>query len=400
MMTTAFHFFDFFRPKAGGTGRTVSVPCQELLEAAQEYQLRELSFWLCVDMIANAIGRCEFRTFRDGREVKERDYYLWNVEPNVNQNSTVFLHKLVAQLCKHNEALVINPRQRDGHDALVVADGWEIPEKAVTRLQEYRQVRVDDLTFHKTFREDDVLHLRLNHLDLKPVLDGLYQSYYRLVNAAVKAYQWSNGQHWKVHVNQLAQGDKDFQTNFMNLIRDQVKPFLESSGAILPEFDGYEYTNEGAKSEAVSRDTRDIKALFEDIFEFTARAFLVPAVLVNGKVEATSDANQRFLTYVIDPICDQLQEEITRKIYGYDRWRAGEYLWVDSSSIIHFDLFANAASVEKLVGSGVFNINDIRRAAGQAIINEPWAYRYWMTKNISGIEAAARALEAQEGGTQ
>lgn len=376
----------------------VELSCQELLAAAQEYQLRELAFWICVDMVANAVGRCEFRTFRNGTEVKERDYYLWNVEPNVNQNSTVFLHKLVAQLCKHNEALIINPRQRDGHDTLVVADGWEVPETSVTRLQEYRQVRVDDFTFHKTFREDDVLHLRLNHLDLRPVLDGLYQSYYKLVSAAMKAYQWSNGQHWKVHVSQLAQGDKEFQANFLRMIQEQVKPFLESNGAILPEFDGYTYTNESGRVSA--GDTRDIKALMEDIFDFTARSFLIPAVLVNGKVEATSDANQRFLTYVIDPICDQLQEEINRKFYGYDRWRAGEYVWVDSSSIIHFDLFANAANVEKLVGSGVFCINDIRRAAGQAIINEPWAWRFWLTKNIAAIKAAAQGLGEQEGGTQ
>lgn len=376
----------------------VELSCQELLAAAQEYQLRELAFWICVDMVANAVGRCEFRTFRNGTEVKEQDYYLWNVEPNVNQNSTVFLHKLVAQLCKHNEALIINPRQRDGHDTLVVADGWEVPETSVTRLQEYQQVRVDDFTFHKTFREDDVLHLRLNHLDLRPVLDGLYQSYYKLVSAAMKAYQWSNGQHWKVHVSQLAQGDKEFQANFLRMIQEQVKPFLESNGAILPEFDGYTYTNESGRVSA--GDTRDIKALMEDIFDFTARSFLIPAVLVNGKVEATSDANQRFLTYVIDPICDQLQEEINRKFYGYDRWRAGEYVWVDSSSIIHFDLFANAANVEKLVGSGVFCINDIRRAAGQAIINEPWAWRFWLTKNIAAIKAAAQGLGEQEGGTQ
>lgn len=376
----------------------VELSCQELLAAAQEYQLRELAFWICVDMVANAVGRCEFRTFRNGAEVKERDYYLWNVEPNVNQNSTVFLHKLVAQLCKHNEALIINPRQRDGHDTLVVADGWEVPETSVTRLQEYQQVRVDDFTFHKTFREDDVLHLRLNHLDLRPVLDGLYQSYYKLVSAAMKAYQWSNGQHWKVHVSQLAQGDKEFQANFLRMIQEQVKPFLESNGAILPEFDGYTYTNESGRVSA--GDTRDIKALMEDIFDFTARSFLIPAVLVNGKVEATSDANQRFLTYVIDPICDQLQEEINRKFYGYDRWRAGEYVWVDSSSIIHFDLFANAANVEKLVGSGVFCINDIRRAAGQAIINEPWAWCFWLTKNIAAIKAAAQGLGEQEGGTQ
>lgn len=391
-----FKLFDWLRGKSGG--RLVEVSCKELLAAAQEYQVRELAFWTCVDMIANAIGRCEFRTYRAGAEVKEEDYYLWNVEPNVNQNSTAFLHKLVAQLCKQNEVLVVNPRQRDGHAALVVADSFEQPETAVTRMAEYRQVTVEEFTFRKTFREDDVIHLRLNYMNLTPVIEGLYRSYYKMVDAAVRSYQWGSGQHWKVHVNQMNEGDPEFQATFMRMIEAQVKPFLESNGGILPEFDGYEFTSVGGGDSRVKRDTRDIKALVEDIFDFTARTFLIPPVLVKGEVEATRDANERFLTYCIDPICDQLQEEINRKFYGYDRWRAGEYVQVDSSSILHFDLFANANAVEKLVGSGAFSINDVLRAAGQPAIDADWANQHWMTLNISTMADVLKKLETTQGG--
>ena len=72
-----------------------------------------------------------------------------------------------------------------------------------------------------------------------------------------------------------------------------------------------------------------------------------------------------FLTNCIDPLADQIQEEINRKRYGYEGWKKGDYLRVDTSSIIHFDMFANAANVEKLVGSGAFTINDVLRAANQ-----------------------------------
>ncbi|MFR2334256.1 MAG: phage portal protein, partial [Flavonifractor plautii] len=106
-----------------------------------------------------------------------------------------------------------------------------------------------------------------------------------------------------------------------------------------------------------------------------------------------------FLTNCIDPLCDQLQEEIIRKRYGYAQWKRGSYLRVDSSSIIHFDLFANAANVEKLVGSGGYSINDVRRAAGQAPIPEPWADEHFMTLNISPMGEAARKLGAQKGVT-
>ena len=176
------------------------------------------------------------------------------------------------------------------------------------------------------------------------------------------------------------------------MIEKQVKPFLQSDGAILPEFDGYEYKREASSG---SKDTRDIKNLTEDIFEFTARSFLIPAVLVQGTVEGTADANNRFLTYCIDPLCDQLQEEIVRKRYGYDEWRRGNTLRVDSSSILHFDLFANAANIEKIIGSGTFTINDVRRAANQAPIDAPWANESHMTLNIARADQATRTLSTE-----
>ena len=391
------HFFDIFRPKEGKQ-KIVEVTCKELFEAAQEFQIRNLCFWICVDMIANAMGRCEFRTFRENQEIHEREYYLWNYEPNVNQNSTMFLHKFVSKLYEENETLIISTRGRNGGDALVVADDWQDPEDWPARQNEYTGVQAGDLVYSKTFRENDVLHLRLNHCNIKPVLDGMYRSYYRLLNAAMKNYQWNHGQHWKVHVSQLASGEDGWAEKFQKMIEAQIKPFLESNGAVLPEFDGYEYENVGGNAKGNEEDTRDIRAMVEDIFDFTARTFLIPAVLVNGKVEGTENANKRFLTNCIDPICDQLQEEIVRKRYGYEQWKAGDFLRVDSSSILHFDIFENAANVEKLVGSGAYTINDVRRAANESTINEPWADEHFMTLNISTMGQSARSLDAQKGG--
>lgn len=389
---------NFWKWLAGGKARsptTVEIACRELMAAAQEFQLRDMSFWICANMIANAVGRCEFRTFRGGKEIREREHYLWNVEPNVNQNSTAFLHKLVAKLLTDGEALVISTRQREGYDALVVADSWLPNGDYPSRQNEYINVQVGDVSYEKTFREREVLHLKLNHINVKPVLDGLYGAYWRLISAAVKRYEWDKGQHWKVHVDQLASGAEDFTENFTRMIEQQVKTFLDSNSAILPEFDGYAYTNEGGKANV---ELADIQSQMKDVLGFTAKALQIPAVLVDGSIQGTEDAQGRFLTGCIDPICDQLQEEINRKRYGYDRMRAGDYLRVDTSSIRHFDMFANAANVEKLVGSGAFTINDVLRSAGLPTIPEPWADEHYMTKNIAALGAETTAMGGAEGG--
>ncbi len=389
----------FWEWLAGGKARSptmVEVSCRDLLAAAQEYQLRDLCFWTCANMIANAVGRCEFRTFRDGAEVREREYYLWNVEPNVNQSSTAFLHKLVGKLLIDNEVLVVSTRRRDGCDALVVADSYMPNGEYPSKQNEYTSVQVGNVSYDKTFRESEVLHLRLNHVNIRPVLDGLYASYWRLISAAMKLYEWEHGQHWKVHVGQLAAGTDDFTQKFAAMIEEQAKVFLESGGAILPEFDGYAYTNEGGRSTA---SLADIQAQMKDIFGFTAKAFQIPAVLVDGSIQGTEDAQGRFLTGCIDPICDQLQEEINRKRYGYEAIQRGDYLQIDTSSVRHFDMFSNAANVEKLVGSGVFSINEVLRAAGLPPLPEGWADDHYLTKNIATLGEEAIPLGGAEGGT-
>ena len=67
-----FNIWRIFQPK-NGTATKMEVDCQELLEAGREFQIRNLCYAVCVNMIANAIGRCEMRTFRNGAEVRDRE---------------------------------------------------------------------------------------------------------------------------------------------------------------------------------------------------------------------------------------------------------------------------------------------------------------------------------------
>lgn len=382
-----------------GAGGSADIACVALAQEMEEYRLRELAFHTCVSMIANAVGKCEFKTYKSGEEYRGREYYLWNIEPNPNQNSTAFLHKLVYKLYSENEALVISRKGKDGRELLAVADAWERPEEIPERPQVYQGVTVGGTVYAEAFPEREVLHIRLQHKNGKPALDGLCQSYSRLVQAAMKNYSWASGRHLKVHVDQIAQGGtvggKDWDKAFKEMLDAQVKPFLTGENGILPEFTGYKYEEMGGSPDA-NRTTRDIRALADDIFDFTARAFCIPPVLLFGDVAGTQDAMARWLTTCIDPLCDQIQEEIIRKRYGFAEWEKGNSLRIDTSAILHFDLFGNAANIEKLIGSGAFSINDVRRAAGQSEITEDWAERHFVTKNFETVASAARQMEGSE----
>lgn len=359
----------------------------ELSAAAKEVVIRELAFQICKNLIANAVGKCEFKTYRDGKEVRDAEYYLWNIEPNTNQNSTMFLHKLIGNLLTENEALAVSTHVKN-KEQIIVADSFAVTEYAM-KPNEYTDITVGNLTMRKTYKEPDVLHLALNHCNIRSVLDGLYQSYYKLLSATVKRYGWESGQHWKVHVDQIVQNTPGWFDTFTKITENQIRPFLNADSAVLPEFDGYTYEPAGGQNRG---DTRDIRKMIDDIFDFTAKAFLIPPVLFGGEVAGTSDAMNRWLTVCIDPLCDQLQEEINRKRYGFEAWRSGSFLQIDTSTLIHFDMFASASNIEKLIGSGVFSVNDILSAAGLPRIDEPWADERFMTKNFSSVEALLQLM--------
>ena len=98
----------------------------------QEYRLRELAFNSCVNLIAKAIANCEIKTYEKGSSVKKDYYYLFNVEPNINENSTEFWQKAIYKLYAHNEALLV-PLVRGGRLNLVVADSWAKPDYIPTQ---------------------------------------------------------------------------------------------------------------------------------------------------------------------------------------------------------------------------------------------------------------------------
>lgn len=59
----------------GKSGRveTQEVTTAQLCQLAQECRARELAFQCCVNLIAGALGRCEFRTYLEGRETFVRE---------------------------------------------------------------------------------------------------------------------------------------------------------------------------------------------------------------------------------------------------------------------------------------------------------------------------------------
>ena len=116
-----------------------------------EIYYKELAIQSCISFIANALVMSEFQTFREGKEVKEENYYLFNVEPNQNQNAVEFWHEVISKLIYENECLVV---QIDNQ--LFVAESFQADDQKVTIQKTYQNVSINGVSFNKIFLEEDV----------------------------------------------------------------------------------------------------------------------------------------------------------------------------------------------------------------------------------------------------
>ena len=351
--------------------------------------IREMAFWSAVNIVANAISKCEFKTFVNGKEVKGKEYYLWNVEPNKNQNSSAFLHKLIAKLYRFNECLVV---EQNGQ--LLVADSFIKTEYALFD-DVFSQVTVKNYTFDRTFTQSEVLYFKLHEENMRKVVNGLYESYSKLIAYSMKAYQRSRGTKGIFKYDTLPIAGTEERKMFDTLINEKISKWLTSDNAALPLGKGYEWKELTQKTYS-NESTRDIRAQIDDISDFTAKAFGIPPALLRGDVQDTSKAVDQLLTFCIDPLCDMLQEEINRKRNGYDGFANGTYLQIDTKTIKHIDLLSVSTAIDKLISSGVFCVNDIRKLVGEPVIEEDWAYEHFITRNYMPFDEALQSLKGGE----
>lgn len=353
---------------------------------------RQLAFEICVQRIAKAISKCEFRTYEKKKEKKNSFYYLLNVKPNYNQSSTEFWNEFIHKLYYEDEVLVV---QRA--DKLFIADSFTVDDKIVFGEHVFKDIHIGDITLNGDYKQSRVMHFKLGNEKIKEYLDGTLALQTSLIQTALSSYKRANGFKIKAHIGRM-QANKDLEDKINDLLNNQVKTFMKADNALLPEYEGLTFEEFGTEKKNVVT-TRDIKALLDDTLELTCKAFLIPVNICNGDVADTSKAVDDFLTFCLDSIVKLIQDEINGKHYTEDEYLKGTYMKINTQAIKHIDALDMANSVDKLISSGVYSINNILRILGEEEIDEEWANEHYITKNYSGIDSTSQSLSEKGGKT-
>lgn len=398
-------FWKFIQGKLRG-GKSIEVTSDDITEYIDRQEWNRLAIYEFalhsgINIIANALSACEVRTFENWKEIQKDQYYCWNFEPNMNMNASQFKQKLVWSLIYRNECLVIQTAKGD----LLIADSYEHNQYALYQ-DTFRNVTVgidngsgvsSPYTFQKTFRMEDVLYYRLSNRNITALLEQLMNDYQDLLKSAIQKFYKSGGERGIVTIDSNAStatfGKKEdgsprtFNDVYKDLLNNQFKQYFKSPNAVLPLFKGFDYQTKGGEaSKKSTSEIKDVTDLTDEIYKKVANALQIPPALMKGDIADVTALTRNLITFGIDPIAKMIETENNRKLYSKEVLN-GNYQMIDTSRIMHMTAAELSAASDKMISCGGWNIDDIRKKAGDAPLNTEWSKKHFLTKNYEELNA-------------
>lgn len=376
-----FNLFNFLERKVAMS----EIVAQKL---ADQLAFKELALQIGISYIANTLSKCEFKVYENGKESKGKLYYMLNVSPNPNQNSSQFINKFIGQCYYQGHSLVV-PTKKHIHcaDAFAVDDSNPLVENT------FYNVTFGDQQPKRKYRASEVFYFQLDNRKVKTLIDSMYLEYSEIIAQALATFKRTNGTRYKLLLERYQAGDPEFKKLYESVIEKGLRAFTENNNSIYVQYKGTDLQEFSSKTPT---NTSDIIAMRKEIFEVVAQALKIPLPMMYGNITNMNEIVKVYLSICIDPLADMISEEITRKYFSFAEWKAGNYVRVDTSCINHIDIFEVADKVAKIISSGAMNIDEVRERLGSNALGTEFSTAHWMTKNFALAEDMLNMAEGRE----
>ncbi len=351
------------------------------IDLSEKILVRDLAINTAINLLGNAISLSEFNTYKKGTEDKADIYYRLNVQPNPNYSASRFWKKFVYRLVYDGEVLII--KQNNDY---YIADSFVKETKAFYPCK-YRDVVVDDFSLRRSYDESDVLYFKLYERNIINIVSALYDDYGKLVEYSKASYKKNNAKRGIVNIPTNYPQTEAAKDKLNRLLNDQIQKFYGAeNGAVLPLTNGITYEDISSDSYKNSTDSRDIRNLIDDIFDFTAIGFNITPALLKGSANDLESTVDRFIKFGVEPFCEMIEDEVNRKFYSKNSYLNNTYMAIDTSRLKTTNLAQLANVVDVLTRNGVNNIDENRKLLGMEPLRTEESQKRRITKNYEASE--------------
>lgn len=399
MASVGYSVIDFLGHVILGDGESqevITIP--EAIERSQaataRYNWMRVAYETVVGYVIAGLVKCPIRvrrsTSRDGPDAKSTSYEedVWNVRPNVNQNHTEFMARMLDKMFLGGSgySLVVPYR-----DQLWVADSWNVRDARMRgdpaqwwRPDAYENISINGVAnaIRGPLSADDVFVFRVPETkQWRRLMQAMGAAYEEMARSAAEAFQDKNARRWMLEMDANIVGTQEETDAIDEYLKESVASFALGNDAVLPLYHGMALSRVKADYNG-GESTLDVVQIRAEAFKTVANCMRVPVSFLEGNVNNYETVLETMLTFAIDPVARCIADEIAAKSFTTMQRRHGSYARVDTTHIRHVDLFAVADKAEKLVGSMIDSPNEIRVLTGQERVEgKPEMDDYQMTKN-------------------
>lgn len=378
-------FFDIFKKNSEIES---SYDFDALINEYHTLYLKHLAIDTCAEFLARSFGRSEFRIRKDGQPLKNEWTYLLNVRPNLDQSASSFWQQVVYKLITQNEVLIV----LSDDDQLLIAESYVRKEYALYE-DYFESVWLKGYEFKRKFPMSEVIFLQYNNNDLSRYVRGLYDDYASLYNRMVEVAMRNHQIRATVTGKEGRGFDDKLQKKAQSYIDKVYAKFSKESIAIVPVQAGLEYNELTNTVGETDQSIDELKKLKRQFVDEVADILGIPSTILHGELADLESAQTVLNKYCMKSLNKKIEDELNAKIIDKSDFVNGMEIKV--VGVDKKDIFDLADAVDKLISSGGFNRNEIRKEVDYESIDG--GDEFYITKNYEKAAKGGEEVDDETG---
>nr|DAJ62113.1 MAG TPA: portal protein [Caudoviricetes sp.] len=378
-------FFDIFKKNSEIES---SYDFDALIDEYHTLYLKHLAVDTCAEFLARSFGRSEFRIRKNGQPLKNEWTYLLNVRPNLDQSASSFWQQVVYKLITQNEVLIV----LSDDDQLLIAESYVRKEYALYE-DYFESVWLKGYEFKRKFPMSEVIFLQYNNNDLSRYVRGLYEDYASLYNRMVEVAMRNHQIRATVTGKEGRGFDDKLQKRAQSYIDKVYAKFSKESIAIVPVQAGLEYNELTNTVGETNQSIDELKKLKRQFVDEVADILGIPSTILHGELADLESAQTVLNKYCLKSLNKKIEDELNAKIIDKTEFVNGTEIKV--VGVDKKDIFDLADAVDKLISSGGFNRNEIRKEVDYESIDG--GDEFYITKNYEKAAKGGEEVDDETG---
>lgn len=358
-------FFDFFKPTneaeettvSGGAGIEDDFFCQTV----NIYWQYELAKAVVFNIATALFENTEWQTYKENDHVKGDEYFRLNYAMNNKETAKETYRKFVKQLVYKNRALLFETAKKE----FFVADDFQFKDQELfMKPNTFVNITIGTEQLYRSFKENqNALLFKMRHMD-ENVFDLMNADYANISNLMEKGAKKAMGT--KYALNTKAQGANKTNPQFIKQLQDIYLPLMEKDNAVFVTYNGETLQDltekqRGSEVQQVLKLGENTNVINDEILKNVGRAYGIPVNFMKGEfTEDSTDVFSMMMTNFGKPLLNNFANKMTLYLMDKQTILNGSRIVANLDKIRFYESLKSATAIDKLVGSGVYTINELR----------------------------------------